>query len=61
MRRSIKEKREKMIYEQMRRRRAFFSALVNYGGAAVVLIVGIGLLSWIGVTMYEAGVAAGRW
>ena len=50
-----------MIYEQMRRRKAFFSALINYGGAAVVLVVGIGLLSWIGVTMYEAGVAAGRW
>jgi hypothetical protein len=61
MRRSIKEKREKMIYEQMRRRKAFFSNLINYGGAAVVLIVGIGLLSWIGVTMYEAGSAAGRW
>lgn len=61
MRRSIKDKREKMIYEQMRRRKAFFSALINYGGAAIILIVGVGGLSWMGIAMYEAGVAAGRW
>jgi hypothetical protein len=61
MRRDIKAKREKMIYEQMRRRKAFFSNLSNYGGVVIVLAVGIGLLSWIGVIMYEAGVAAGRW
>ena len=61
MRRSIKDKREKMIYEQMRRRQAFFRNLVNYGGSFVVVAVGIGLLSWMGMFIYEAGAQAGRW
>jgi hypothetical protein len=61
MRRSIKDKREKMIYEQMRRRQSFFRNLVNYGGSFVVVAVGIGLLSWMGMFIYEAGAQAGRW
>lgn len=61
MRRKIKEKREKMIYEQMRRRKAFFRNIVNYGGSLVIVSVGIGLLSWMGMLIYEAGVQAGRW
>lgn len=61
MRRKIKEKREKMIYEQMRRRKAFFRNIVNYGGSLVIVSVGIGLLSWMGMLIYEAGVKAGRW
>jgi hypothetical protein len=61
MRRSIKEKREKMIYEQMRSRKAFFNGLINYGGALVVLVVGVSLISWLGYIIYEAGAQAGRW
>lgn len=61
MRRSIKEKREKMIYEQMRRRQAFFRNLVNYGGSFLILIFAASLFTWIGVIVYEAGVNAGRW
>lgn len=61
MRRSIKEKREKMIYEQMRRRQAFFRNLVNYGGSFVILVGAAVLFTWIGVVVYEAGVNAGRW
>ena len=61
MRRNIKEKREKMIYEQMRRRQAFFRNLVNYGGSFIILVGATSLFTWIGVIVYEAGVNAGRW
>lgn len=61
MRRDIKDKREKMIYEQMRRRQAFFRNLVNYGGSFVILVGATALFTWIGVIVYEAGVNAGRW
>lgn len=61
MRRDIKAKREKMIYEQMRRRKAFFSGLINYGGSLLIVSIGIGLMSWMGMLIYNAGVDAGRW
>lgn len=61
MRRSIKEKREKMIYEQMRRRQAFFRNLINYGGSFLILAVATVIFTWISVVVYEAGVNAGRW
>lgn len=40
MRRSIREKREKMVYEQMRRRKKFVQAASEYGLLGVVLVLG---------------------
>lgn len=61
MRRDIKAKREKMVYEQMRRRQAFVRNVVNYGGSLLILVGGGLLLGWMGSLIYEAGRSAGRW
>ena len=53
IRRSIKEKREKMIYEQMRRRKAFFDAVINYGLATIVIVICILILAWISIIVYD--------
>jgi hypothetical protein len=55
IRRSIKEKREKMIYEQMRRRKAFFDAVINYGLATIVIVICILILAWISIIVYDVG------
>jgi len=46
MRRDIKLKREKMVYEQMRRQKEFFELIQNIGLVTLILGVGITLL-WI--------------
>lgn len=61
LRREIKEKRKKMVYDQMRRRQKFFNNVATYGGSFLVLLFGAILLSWMGVTIYQAGLESGRW
>jgi hypothetical protein len=61
MRRSIREKREKMIYDQMRRRKAFFDNLLYYTGAILLITISLWLLTLIGAATYQAGAAAGHW
>ena len=45
MRRSIKEKREKMVYEQLRRRKKLVRMVTDYAFIAVILFTG-GLILW---------------
>ena len=45
MRRSIKEKREKMVYEQLRRRKKLIRMVTDYAFIAVILFTG-GLILW---------------
>ena len=45
MRRSIKEKREKMVYEQLRRRKKLIRVVTDYAFIAVILFTG-GLILW---------------
>ena len=45
MRRSIKEKREKMVYEQFRRRKKLIRMVTDYAFIAVILFTG-GLILW---------------
>jgi len=45
MRRSIKEKREKMVYEQLRRRKKLVRMVTDYAFIAVILFTG-GLIIW---------------
>jgi hypothetical protein len=61
MRRQIKERREKMIYEQLRRRQKFFKNLVNYGLGLTLLVGGIIILGTMGLYVYQAGIQAERW
>lgn len=45
MRRSIKEKREKQVYEQLRRRKKLIRMVTDYAFIAVILFTG-GLIIW---------------
>jgi hypothetical protein len=61
MRRSIKAKREKMIYEQMRRRQEFARKVKDYTLALLLLIPSTILIYHIISIIYTAGVSAGKW
>jgi hypothetical protein len=61
LRRSIKEKREKMIYEQLRRRQKFFKNLVEYSLILICLAVSIGLIFFITSLIIEVGSTSGKW
>jgi hypothetical protein len=61
MRREIKEKREKMVYEQMRRRKAFFHTTKQFILITIVLSIGFAILYQIFNTVYLLGSAAGKW
>lgn len=55
LRKEIKEKRKKMIYDQMRRRQKFVQNLGTYGLALVLFCVSIFLLVWMSLYVYQAG------
>jgi hypothetical protein len=61
MRREIKAKREKMIYDQARRRQEFVRVLKESIIIAIVLGLSIALLWWMIDLIFTAGQAAGRW
>ena len=60
-RRLIKEKREKMIYDQMRRRQKFVKNLIEYGSICLVLFIGLIVLFSFSVAIYKTGIESGRW
>lgn len=53
MRRSIREQREKMIYEQIRRRKKFIQAASEYGLLGVVLVLGCTIMFHIVVFILQ--------
>ncbi len=55
LRKEIKEKRKKMIYDQMRSRQKFVQNLSVYGLAAILLTVSISFLGWIFILIYQSG------
>lgn len=55
LRKEIKEKRKKMIYDQMRRRQNFVRNLATYGLAAVLLTLSLTFLTWMCILIYQAG------
>lgn len=61
MRRNIKSKREKMIYEQMRARINFIRRLKDISLSLLILIPSIYILYMILSIMYDAGVKSGKW
>lgn len=61
LRKEIKEKRKKMIYDQMRRRQKFLQNLTTYGFASILLVIGLSFLTWMSILVYQTGSEAGRW
>lgn len=61
LRREIKEKRKKMVYDQMRRRQKFFNNLFTYGLSFLIILFATIFFTWIGLFIYQAGSEAGRW
>lgn len=61
LRREIKEKRKKMVYDQMRRRQKFVENLTTYGLASILLFISLSFLTWVSILVYQAGSEAGRW
>lgn len=57
LRKDIKEKRERAIREQRRRRKMFFINLILGSLLVITLLAGAALFD----TIYQAGVAAGKW
>lgn len=57
MRREVREKRERMIRDQARRRRRFIENTFWYSLLCLVLTVAIKLAVWF----YDTGVQAGKW
>jgi hypothetical protein len=60
MRRDIKLKREKLIYDQMRRQKEFFDLIKTIGLVTLILSIGISLLWFIFDITMEMARKAGR-
>lgn len=61
IRREIKENRQKMIYDQMRRRKEFIDTIKNWSFIAIIIIVAGSVLWYLIDLAYTMGVAAGKW
>lgn len=61
MRRSIKAKREKMIYEQMRAKIKFVNTVKDLILSSFILIPSLYIIYIIVKLIYDAGVTSGRW
>lgn len=61
LRKDIKEKRKKLIYDQMRRRQKFLQNLGTYGLATILLSLGIAFFTWMCILVYQSGLQAERW
>jgi hypothetical protein len=61
MRRNIKAKREKMIYEQMRAKMNFIKTVKDLILSSLILIPSIYLIYIIVIMIYDAGITSGRW
>lgn len=61
LRKEIKEKRKKLVYDQMRRRQKFLQNLTTYGLASILLVIGLSFLTWMSILVYQSGAEAGRW
>lgn len=57
MRKKVREDREAMIREQMRRRELFF----YYAGWGMLLILATGALIWLSLIGFDLGKEAGKW
>lgn len=61
MRREVTERRQKMIFDQMERRREFFEAIKVWSIGSVILVAGTTLI-WIMVSWaLDQGAASGKW
>lgn len=61
MRREVTEKRQKMVMDQMERRREFFEAIKLWGLVSIVVTMG-GTMLWFMIDwMLSQGTAAGKW
>ena len=61
MRREVTERRQKMVMDQMERRREFFEAIKLWGVAGSVILAG-SFMIWLMVDyMLSQGAAAGKW
>lgn len=61
IRREIREKRQNMILDQMRRRKDFIHSVKLYAIIGIVLVVGISLLWFLIDLIYTMGVSSGKW
>jgi DNA-binding FrmR family transcriptional regulator len=61
MRRNIKTKREKMIYEQMRAKIKFVNTVKDLILSSFILIPSLYIIYIIVKLIYDAGVTSGRW
>ncbi len=61
MRREVTEKRQKMVMDQMERRREFFKAIKLWGLVSIVVTMGGAMLWFMIDWMLSQGTAAGKW
>ena len=61
MRREVTEKRQKMVMDQMERRREFFEAIRLWGLVGIVVTLGGAMLWFMIDWMLSQGTAAGKW
>jgi hypothetical protein len=61
MRRNIKEEREKMIYEQARRRKEFFELIKMVGIIGFIVLAGGSIIWWMIDFTITMGQEAGKW
>ena len=61
MRREVTEKRQKMVQDQMERRREFFEAIRLWGLVSIVVTMGGAMLWFMIDCMLSQGTAAGKW
>jgi hypothetical protein len=61
MRQEVRDKRNKMIFDQMEARKAFFEAIKFWGILSVVLVAASFIFYLLGMYVLEAGQSAGRW
>lgn len=61
MRTEIREKRKKMIIDQLKARKDFIHNVVVWSSVALISVVSISLIWWMISLINEAGKAAGKW
>ncbi len=61
MREEVRQKRNKMVLDQLQAKKEFLEAIKFWGLVSIITIVTSLILYFVGVSVYEAGQSVGRW
>jgi len=61
MREEVRQKRNKMVLDQLEARKGLFEAIKFWGIVSIVVVSASLIFYLVGITIYEAGQSAGRW